>query len=190
MSIKGTLAGFIDNVGLADTFNHQTEDLQKVRKPMLEGIKRAREQFATRGDGQFRSANRWWQIKNDVIALTVKVGGEVMDINGASTNHLPVDRFEEFLEMFEQAVGKGEFDEELRERGIGRPKPRQATVKEAPKSDTILVGQRHPSNDREDWDELTWAERQKISALYRSGKNPDGTIITKIGYRPDAPLAD
>ncbi|MEI5685509.1 MULTISPECIES: hypothetical protein [Sphingomonas] len=189
MGIKGTLAGFIDNVGLADAFNNQVEDPGKIRKPVLDGIRRAREQFASRGDDQTRVASRWWQIKNNVVAFTVKVGGEVLEINGAATNHLPVDRFAEFLTMFEQAVGEGEFDDELKDKGIGRPRPRPAPAK-AGATDRVAVGQRHPSNDRADWDELTWAQRQKVSAFYRAGKNPDGTAISKVGYLPDAPLAD
>jgi len=186
MSIKDTLAGFIDNVGLADAFNVQHDDPQKARKPLLDGIRRTREQFALRGSEAGKTASRWWQIKNGVVALTVRIGGETIDINGAPTNHLPVDRFEAFLEAFEQAVLNGEFDDELKAKGVGRAKPRGA----AKPGHASPTGGRHPSNDREDWDSLTWAQRQKVSALYRSGKNPDGTVIATDGYRPDAPLID
>ncbi|MGU3315436.1 hypothetical protein ACLBWH_07795 [Sphingomonas sp. M6A6_1c] len=187
--MKDTLAGFIDNVGLADAFNVQHDDPHKARKPLLDGIRRMRDQFAARNGDTSKAANRWWQIKNGVLAMTVKIGGETLQINGATTNHLPVDRFEEFLEKFEQAVDSGAFDDELKAKGIGRARAQQPSNGKSKIIDT-RIGGRHPSNDREDWDDLTWAQRQQIGAYYRAGKNPDGTVIAKVGYRPDAPLAD
>jgi hypothetical protein len=182
--MKDTLAGFIDNVALADAFNVQHDDPHKARKPLLDGIKRMRDQFVARNGESSKATNRWWQIKNGVLAMTVKIGGETLRINGATTNHLPVDRFEEFLEKFEMAANSGEFDDELKAKGIGRAKTQQHAENNG------RAAGRHPSNDREDWDDLTWAQRQQISAFYRSGKNPDGTLIAKVGYRPDAPLAE
>lgn len=187
--MKDTLAGFIDNVGLADAFNVQHDDPHKARKPLLDGIKRMREQFVTRTGDTSKGTNRWWQIKNGVLAMTVKIGGETLEINGATTNHLPVDRFEEFLDKFEQAVESGAFDDELKAKGVGRAKARPGSDNKRKTIDRLGSG-RHPSNDREDWDNLTWAQRQQISAYYRSGKNPDGTPIAKVGYRPDAPLVE
>ena len=49
----------------------------------------------------------------------VKVEGNTVDINGASTNHLPADRFEEFLAAMRAAVEAGEFDAELGNHGHG-----------------------------------------------------------------------
>ena len=174
----------------ADAFNVQHDDPLKARKPLLDGIRRAQEQFAARRGDTGKATNRWWQIKNGVVALTVKVGGETLPINGAATNHLPVDRFEEFLTQFEQAVNEGEFDDELKAKGIGRPKPRTPSEPVRRKGVDDRPGGRHPGNDREDRDELTWAQRQKISAYYRACKNPYGTAIAKMGYHPQAPIID
>jgi hypothetical protein len=187
--MKDTLAGFIDNVGLADTFNVEHDDPHKARKPLLDGIKRMRDQFVARTGDASKATNRWWQIKNGVLAMTVKIGGETLEINGATTNHLPVDRFEEFLEKFEQAVESGAFDDELKAKGIGRARTQRASDGKGRIIDK-RAGGRHPSNDRQDWDDLTWGQRQQIGAYYRAGKNPDGTVIATVGYRPDAPLVD
>ena len=58
-------------------------------------------------------------MKNGVVALTVKVAGNTLDINGAATNHLPADRFEEFLAAMRAAVEAGAFDAELANHGHG-----------------------------------------------------------------------
>jgi len=124
MGIKDTFAGFIDNVGLAETFNLKPHDPAKARKPLLDGIKRTREQFAKRAEGVSKAPNKWWMVKNGVVALTVKVHGDTFDINGVATNHMPEERFEEFLGKFEEAVHAGEFDEELTHKGNGDAKVR------------------------------------------------------------------
>lgn len=75
----------------------------------------------------------WYRTKNGVVALTVKVGGDTFPINGAATNHLPADRFEEFLAAMYAAVDAGEFDTELANHGKGNvavdvPKRKAPTI--------------------------------------------------------------
>lgn len=122
MGIKDTFASFIDNVGLAEAFNVKPHDPAKARKPLLDGIKRTREQFDNRDKAPSKAPNKWWQVKNGVVALTVKVNGDTFDINGVATNHMPEERFKEFLSQFEQAVNAGEFDDELKHKGNGNAK--------------------------------------------------------------------
>lgn len=124
MSIKDTLLGFIDNTGLADKFRAPVWSKDAARKPLLDGIKRTREQFSKRADTPSKAPNKWWQVKNGVVALTVKVKGDTFDINGVATNHMPEERFGEFLSKFEQAVNAGEFDDELKNKGNGDAKVR------------------------------------------------------------------
>ncbi|MBB3694564.1 hypothetical protein [Sphingomonas sp. BK580] len=185
MAILDSLAGFIDNNGLAEAFAAKAEDPAKARRPLLDGIRRAREQFAARGGDGARVGSRWWQLQNGVVALTVKIGGDVLPLNGAATNHLPEGVFAAFLDALEQAVEAGELDEALRARQAERARPARG----AEPAQRQRVPGRHPSNDREDWDSLTWAERQKVSAFYREGRNPDGSVIATAGYKPDAPIA-
>lgn len=186
MGIMEPLAGFIDNDGLAEAFAVKPDDPGKVRKPLLDGIKRAREQFADRASGPVRGANRWWQLQNGIVAFTMKLGGGVLELNGAETNHIPEPMFEQFLNKFEQAVSAGELDSALKAKQADRAKP---SVPIYPGVQARPISERHPSNDREDWDSLTWAQRQKVSAMYRQGKNPDRGVISEDGYRPDAPLS-
>lgn len=124
MGIRDTLAGFIDNTGLAEKFKLTPVDPVKARKPLLDGIKRTRDQFAARATTTSKAPNKWWQVKNGVVALTVKVNGDTFDINGVATNHMPEERFGEFLDKFEQAVNAGEFDTELKNKGNGDAKVR------------------------------------------------------------------
>lgn len=118
MSIIDTLFGIIDNAGLKEVFNRKKTDLTSLRAPLLKGIQRSRDQFGKGAKGP----NRWWSVKNGVVALTVKVRGDTFDINGVTTNHMPEDRFPEFLDHFRDAVNAGEFDAELINHGEGTAK--------------------------------------------------------------------
>lgn len=119
MAIRDTLSNFFDNTGLADVFAQKPHDPTKARKPLLKGIENAKKQFE---NGQTKAPNRWWKVSNGVVALTVKVGGDTFDINGVATNHMPQERFPEFLDKFKAAVEAGEFDEELASKGNGDAK--------------------------------------------------------------------
>jgi hypothetical protein len=116
MSLKEALLGFIDNVSLPAIFSRKAENLKELRQPLLRGISNAKRQFES---GQTRAPHRWWKLSNDVVALTVKVSGNAFLINGSDTNHIPSDRFGDFLDKFTAAVDAGEFDDELRHKGVG-----------------------------------------------------------------------
>ncbi|WP_288484825.1 hypothetical protein [uncultured Novosphingobium sp.] len=139
MALKDTLSGFIDNTGLAEVFSRKPHDPSKDRKPLLDGIARTREQFKKRDKEVSKAPNKWWQLRNGVVALTVKVKGDTFDINGVATNHMPEERFEEFLTAFEKAVNAGEFDEELGNKGNGDAKVHISKAKgtRAPSSDPL-----------------------------------------------------
>ena len=115
MSLTDKLFGIIDNVSLREVFHRKDTDLKSLRAPLLTGIERSRAQFGKGATGP----NRWWSVNNGVVALTVKVRGDTFDINGVTTNHMPEDRFPEFLDHFRAAVDAGEFDAELISHGEG-----------------------------------------------------------------------
>ncbi len=119
MAIKESLASFFDNTGLAEVFSRSEPDPAKLRKPLLRGIDKTKTQFE---NGQTKAPNRWWKVSNGVVALTVKVNGDTFDINGVATNHMPENRFIEFLGKFRAAVEAGEFDDELKNKGNGDAK--------------------------------------------------------------------
>lgn len=186
MTILNSLAGFIDNDGLADAFAVKPEDPTKARRPLLDGIQRTREQFAERGHGAAKPGARWWQEQNGIVAFTMKLGGCALNLNRAATNHIPEAKFAAFLDTLEQAVNAGQLDAALKANQEERA--RTPATAGARRGKSRAGGERLPSNDREDWDSLTWAQRQKINALYRDGRNPDGTVIAEVGYKPDAPI--
>jgi hypothetical protein len=128
MALKDTLTNFFDNTGLAEVFSRPAYDAEKARKPLLKGIDNAKKQFE---NGQTKAPNRWWKVSNGVVALTVKVAGETFDINGVATNHMPEERFPDFLAKFRAAVEAGEFDEEIKHHGNGAA---QVHIAKAPRA--------------------------------------------------------
>ena len=128
MALKDYLS-IIDN-GLKQAFDRKAADPTKARRPLVRGIDRALAQFKSGSTG---TPTGWWRLRNGVVAFTVKLGGNTVDINGAATNHLPADRFEEFLASMRAAVEAGEFDAELTNKGHGDA----AVAVPAPKATTI-----------------------------------------------------
>jgi hypothetical protein len=137
MALKDTFANFFDNTGLAEVFSRPAYDAEKARKPLLKGIDNAKKQFES---GQTKAPNRWWKVSNGVVALTVKVNGDTFDINGVATNHMPQERFPEFLAKFKSAVEAGEFDEELKNHGNGDAKVHIAKAPRKPRTDGAGAG--------------------------------------------------
>ena len=114
MALKDYL-GIIDN-GLKHLFDRKATDPAKARRPLIRGIDRTLAQF---NSGSTGTPSSWYRLKNGIVALTVKVGDNTFDINGVATNHMPADRFEEFLTAMRAAVDAGEFDAELAHKGEG-----------------------------------------------------------------------
>ena len=126
MALKDYL-GIIDN-GLKHLFDRKAVDPTKARRPLIRGIDRTLAQFKAGSTG---APTGWYRIRNGVVALTVKVGSDTFDINGVATNHMPADRFEEFLAAMRAAVDAGEFDAELAHKGDGDAKVHVAKPKVA-----------------------------------------------------------
>lgn len=114
MALKNYLE-IIDN-GLKHLFERKAADPTKARRPLLRGIDRTLAQFKT---GSAGTPTGWYRLKNGVVALTVKMAGDTFEINESATNHLPADRFEEFLGHMRAAVEAGAFDAELANKGEG-----------------------------------------------------------------------
>lgn len=111
---------------LKSKYEEQPVDLSKARKPLLRGIANARKQFE---NGTTKVPNRWWSASNGVVAFTPKLDGRILEINGVGTNHMPEDRFVEFLDVMAAAVEAGDFDDVIAAHGVGNtdvqiaPKP-------------------------------------------------------------------
>ena len=119
MMVLDSLRSLIDNT-LEAVFNRPAHDPVRARKPLLSGIERARTQF----ENGSKAPNRWWKVRNGVVAFTVKAGGNTFDINGVATNHMPEDRFLEFLDKMKAAIEAGAFDAEIANKGNGTAKVR------------------------------------------------------------------
>ncbi|MBB5709423.1 hypothetical protein [Sphingomonas xinjiangensis] len=114
-------------MALADLFKFFTSDATekyhepafdpaKARKPLLKGIERSKIQFE---NDSLKSPNRWFSIKNGVVAFHPKLDGRPLVINGLEENHMPSERFVEFLELMRKEVEAGEFDEVIAAHGKG-----------------------------------------------------------------------
>jgi len=108
------MLGMMDN-RLKSVFDRKATDPARLRRPLLKGIERTREQHAAGRTGP----GQWWKARNGVVAFTAKLKGRTLDINGSATNHVSEEQFASFLDAFRAAVEAGEFDAELAHDGHG-----------------------------------------------------------------------
>ncbi len=186
MSLASML-GLIDN-DLHEAFSRKPFDPAKGRQRLLDGIARSREQFAQTEPVRGR---KWFTVNNDVVAFSPTQGNSgPLTINGLTTNFIPVEAFGQFLDNMQAAVEAGDFDAEIERAAkhggmvsgtadVAIPSGKPRRVKSDPKAAPVR---------RADWNTLSLAERQRVSALRRYGKNPDGSVIAEVGERPDAPI--
>ena len=185
MSLASML-GLINN-DLHEAFSRQPFDPAKGRQKLLDGIERSREQFARTEPVRGR---KWFTVNNGVVAFSPTQGNSgALTINGVTTNFIAAEVFPEFLDNMRAAVEAGEFDAEIERAakhggmvsGTADVAIPSARAKSRPRPES--AGAR-----RADWSTLSLGERQRVSALRRYGKNPDGSLIAEVGERPDAPI--
>ncbi|MCI1142164.1 hypothetical protein MOP88_07395 [Sphingomonas sp. WKB10] len=165
-----------------EKYNTKPVDPTKARKPLLAGIEKAREQFNA---DQFRKPHRWFSVNNEVVAFHPKLDGRALILNGVEENHMPSDRFVEFLDLMEKEVNDGQFDEVIAAHGKGNV---DVHIGKAPRK-RGATGTEKPWTARTDWSSLSTADKQAVSSRYRFGKNPDNTVISEVGHKPDAPIS-
>lgn len=157
-------------------------DPAKARAPLLRGIATARKQFNA---DEYKKANRWFSVKNETVAFHPKLDGRRLILNGVEENHMPSERFIEFLDLMEQEVNAGEFDEVIANHGKGNV---DVHIGKAPRKGTSAGSTDKPWANRADWDSLDNGDRKAVSSRYRFGKNPDNSLIAEVGHKPDAPI--
>ena len=186
MSLASML-GLIKN-DLEEAFSRQPFDPAKGRQRLLDGIERSRQQFAQTEPVRGR---KWFTVNNNVVAFSPTQGNSgPLTINGLTTNFIPVEAFGQFLDNMQAAVDAGEFDAEI-ERAAKHNGMVSGTADVAIPSGKAKQAKSQPTSApvrRADWDTLSRGEKQRVSALYRYGKNPDGTMIAEVGERPNAPI--
>lgn len=163
-----------------EKYNAKPVDPAKARKPLLTGINRARTDF---NDDKFTKPSRWFSVKNSQVAFHPKLDGRVLQINGVAENHMPSDRFIEFLDLMEKEVEAGEFDEVIANHGKGNTDVHIGKARK-PRS----TGGEKPWSARKDWASVDRADKQSIAASYNKGRNPDQTLIAEVGHKPDAKI--
>ena len=169
MALRDKLAGFIDNIGLKEVFETKPRDPVKARQTLLRGIDKTREQIS---EGKTKVPHRWWSASNNVVAFSPKLSGVPLVINGQTTNHIPAERINDFLDAFKAAVEAGEFDDEIEQIEKGgdnagqsvavRPRKARGTGKAKYPAD-------HPANtDPEAWANMTKGGRIKAGLAYKN----------------------
>lgn len=127
---------------LKSRYEEKPADPTKARKPLLKGIANSRKQFE---NGTTKVPNRWWSASNGVVAFTPKLDGRILEINGVGTNHMPEDRFVEFLDVMKAAVDAGDFDEVIENHGRGNtdvqiaPKPPSGTKRKMTEQGSLNI---------------------------------------------------
>lgn len=99
-----------------EKYKAKPHDPVKARAPLLRGIATARKQFQA---DEFKKPNRWFSVKNETVAFHPKLDGRDLMLNGVKENHMPSERFEEFLDLMEKEVNEGQFDEVIANHGKG-----------------------------------------------------------------------
>ena len=186
MSLANML-GLINN-DLKEAFSRKPFDPADGRRKLIDGIERSREQFGREEPARGR---KWFTVNNGIVAFSPTQGNSgPLTINGVTTNFIAAEVFPEFLDNMRAAVEAGEFDAEL-ERAAKHGGMVSGTADVAIPSAPAKRRARSAAGTqrRADWDQLSFADKQRISALRRYGKNPDGSLIAHVGERPDAPLA-
>lgn len=102
---------------LEDVFHQKPYDPTKSRNHVLGWIERSRSHFA---QSEPVKGRKWISVANGVVAFTpTRPDSGPLEINGKTTNFIPVERFGDFLTHFEDAVKAGDFDHALKTNGIG-----------------------------------------------------------------------
>lgn len=116
MALEDLFSFFDPN--LADTFSAKQRDPVAARAPLLKGLANVEDQFT---NGRTKVPNKWWSASNGVVAFSPKLSGVPLVINGQTTNHIPQERFTDFLAAMRAEVEAGEFDKEIEqiEKGDG-----------------------------------------------------------------------
>ena len=112
----------IDN-SLARGFNAPVYDPKKGREALVAVVDKAAEQHK---NGETPNIRSWKLGNNGAISFTAKVRRAIVPIGGAETNHVPAERFQDFLKALRAAIVAGELDNEIKAALESDEKPSKA----------------------------------------------------------------
>lgn len=171
MALSDLLSFFSSDA--SEKYHAKPHDPVKARAPLLRGIATARKQF--NGD-EYKKPNRWFSVKNEVVAFHPKLGGRPLVLNGVEENHMPSDRFLEFLDLMEKEVTKGQFDEVIANHGkgnvnvhIGKARKPRGSGRAASNGGKKYPDD-HPATIDPNWSSYTQGEKIKKASAYRKAQ--------------------
>ncbi|MET4593771.1 MULTISPECIES: hypothetical protein [unclassified Sphingomonas] len=169
---------------LGKDFDAPQYDPKKGRDKLVKAIDTAAKQHT---DGSTKAPNRSWKVGgNNAVRFVPKLNGNEILLDDGHPAYVPAEHFQTFLGQLKTSVQNGHLDKEIKAALDGKaPSTTSSTTsrKRSPASGD------KPYTSRQGYADLSRADKQKISALYRYGKNPDGSLIADAGHNPDAPLA-
>jgi hypothetical protein len=169
---------------LGTNFDAPQYDPQKGRDKLVRQIDLAAKQHS---EGTTRAPNRAWKAGgNNAIRFGAKVDGKPVLLDGDKEVYVPAEHFQSFLKHLKTSVQAGELDKDIKAAMESGPKVAPSIAGARKRS---AAGGEKPYAAREGYAELSRSDKQKISAFYRFGKNPDGSVIADVGHKPNAPLA-
>lgn len=170
---------------LGTNFDAPKYDPSKGRSKLVRQIDLAAKQH---NEGTTRAPNRSWKAggtdADPSVRFSPKVDGKPVLLDGDETVYIPASRFQDFLKHLKASVEAGELDKEIKAAIEGAKPASTGTTRKRSAS-----GGEKPWSVRKDYDSLTRSQKQSVSRYYNNGKNPDGSLISEVGHKPDAPLA-
>lgn len=186
------MAGFlelIDNT-LGTNFHAPVYDPKAGRKKMLRVIELAAKQHS---EGTTRAPNRSWASgNNNAISFEPKIAGKPVLLAEQSINYVPAERFQDFLSGLKAAVEAGDLDTEIRA-AVESDETEEASSGSSTGTrggrPAVDKAAKFPKHLHPGYDELPVQVRRNLGRQWSLGRNPDGSLRSEVGDKPDAPYA-
>jgi hypothetical protein len=118
------------------------------------------------------SQGPWFARGSDHVAFSPTArNGAPLTIGGLTTNFVPAELFADYLVEMRNGIERGDFDGEIE--GANHGSSNVSGI-----ADVAMPTARHG-----DQDEVR--EEQRVEAMRRDGRNPDGSLIAVVGERAE-----
>lgn len=173
---------------LGTNFDAPVYNPQKGRDKLTKVIDGAAKQHA---DGSTKAPNRAWKAGgNNAIRFAPKLDGKPVLLDGQEQVYVPAEHFQTFLAQLKKSVAAGELDKPIKAALDGEKATNSTSgTRKAVKKSDFSDDANHPTVARADYASMTGPQKASVSRLYRNGKNADGSLISEVGHKHDAPLS-
>lgn len=172
------MASWLDltDPSLEKGFNAPVYRPEPGRAQVVAMIDKAITQYQANPDS--KAPNRVWKKgTNGGVSFAPKIKGKELILGGKETHYIPADKFVDALKQLKAAVEGKEYDADIK-----------AALDSVKAPTTRKVGGDKAWTARKDWSDLSFAQKQTITANYRNKMNPDRSLISEVGHQPDAPI--